>query len=206
MLRSKSLSQLSALFMAVATVACAGAKDSAEHQHPADSSMSMGMAEPVIPPGSLYIAADVKFMQGMIAHHGQAIAMAQMAASHGANAQLLKFTLKIDLSQRSEIDIMQNWLRDRKQYAPDTSAYLHMAMPGMLTAEQMKQLDAAKGAAFDKLFLKLMIQHHEGAIKMVADLLAVHPSPEPDLYNLAVDIDFDQRAEIEKMYEMLGTF
>jgi uncharacterized protein (DUF305 family) len=144
-------------------------------------------------------------MQGMIAHHAQAIAMAQMAASHGANPQLLRFTLKIDLSQRSEISIMQQWLRERNQHVPDSTAHQHMAMPGMLTAEQMKALDASRGAAFDKLFLELMIQHHEGAIKMVADLFAVNPSPEPDLFGLATDIDFDQRAEIEKMYEMLGT-
>jgi uncharacterized protein (DUF305 family) len=187
--------------------ACGGAKD-AESSAAAASDHSAhtipGLPAPVIPAGVPYTAADVHFMQGMIAHHGQAIAMARMAASHGANPQLLRFTLKIDLSQRAEIALMQQWLRDRNQHAPDSTAHLHIAMPGMLTAEQMKQLDAAKGAAFDKLFLELMIQHHEGAIKMVADLLAEHPSPEPDLYNLAVDIDFDQRAEIEKMHEMLG--
>ena len=184
--------------------ACANKQEAVDHSSH-DSASGAADTKIVIPPGALFVEADVKFVQGMIAHHGQAIAMAQMAASHGANPQLLKFTLKIDLSQRSEISIMQQWLRDRKQHVPDSSAHEHMAMPGMLTAEQMKQLDAARGKDFDKLFLELMIQHHQGAIKMVADLLAANPSPEPDLYNLAVDIDFDQKAEIEKMYEMLGT-
>jgi uncharacterized protein (DUF305 family) len=111
----------------------------------------------------------------------------------------------MDLAQRAEIDLMQRWLTDHDQAAPDSSSHLHVSMPGMLTPEQFKQLEAAKGAEFDRLFLTLMIQHHEGALKMVADLLgAPMAAQEPDVFGLANDIQFDQTAEIERMREMLG--
>jgi uncharacterized protein (DUF305 family) len=200
---------VAAILVAVVAAACArAANDAAKAPSASDTANahgSHGMAgDVVIPPGVAYTAADVHFMQGMIAHHGQAILMASMAKSHGAGPQLLTFTLKIDLSQRAEIDRMQWWLKDRKQAVPDSSAHQHMMMAGMLTAEQLKQLDAAKGKAFDKLFLELMIQHHEGAITMVDELFAANGGAEPDVYSLANDIKTDQTAEIQKMREMLG--
>ncbi|MNC97483.1 hypothetical protein D3C83_151530 [compost metagenome] len=79
-----------------------------------------------------------------------------------------------------------------------------MTMMGMLTPEQMKTLDAAKGPAFDRMFLEMMILHHEGALKMVADLLAANGAREADVFSLATDIDIVQRAEIEAMREMLA--
>jgi uncharacterized protein (DUF305 family) len=186
--------------MSLPAVACVKDKAAASGS-PADQHAT---ADGTIPPGALYTKADVEFMQGMIAHHAQAIEMSKMAVSHGARPQIVTFTLKIDLSQRAEIDLMQLWLRDRNQTVPDTNAHHHHTMPGMLTAEQMKQLDAAKGPAFDKLFLELMILHHEGAIKMVDDLFAANGGQEPEVYTLATDIKLDQTAEIEKMREMLG--
>jgi uncharacterized protein (DUF305 family) len=181
------------------------AVDSDEHSHPTDSAMSIGMAEPVIPEGAMYIAADVKFMQGMIAHHGQAVVMAKMAASHGANEQLLRFTQKIDLSQRGEIELMQHWLYEAEQEVPDSSAHLHMVMPGMLTVEQMQELDSASGKNFDRLFLLYMIEHHEGALTMVEELQTTPLSmQDPLLSSFATDIDTDQRAEILRMHQMLN--
>ena len=85
---------------------------------------------------------------------------------------MLKFANKIDQSQVAEIRLMQDWLARNGQFAPDTSSWRTMTMPGMLTAEQLKELDAAKGVEFDRAFLTLMIQHHEGALKMVTDLFA----------------------------------
>ena len=202
----QSAALLSGVALAAAAACAAGKDAELDHAHPGDSaaSMSMGMAEPVIPAGAFYIAADVKFMQGMIAHHGQAVAMAKMAKSHGANAELLKFTMKIDLSQQAEIALMQDWLYEREQDAPDSSAHHHMAMPGMLTEAQMKELDAARGKAFDRLFLIYMIQHHEGALKMVADLQATPLAMQDALLSsFSADIDTDQRAEILKMHQML---
>jgi uncharacterized protein (DUF305 family) len=194
-----------ALLTVMAVAACTRAKDAAPGDTSQAAHQHAGMgAEPVIPPGAQYTAADVKFMQGMIAHHAQAIEMAHMAKSHGAKPKMLTFTLKIDLSQRVEIDRMQGWLRDHNQPVPDTLAHHGMSMPGMLTPDQMKQLDAAKGADFDRLFLELMILHHEGALMMVDELFATpKAASEPDVYSLATDIRTDQTAEIELMREML---
>ena len=217
MKQSSSFCCFSALLLAVAVTACAAAKDSPatdaagmagmDHMHMGDSSMAMdlgGLAEPVVPPGSYFIAADVKFMQGMIGHHGQAVVMAAMAKNHGANDQMLRFTLKIAQSQTAEIGLMQNWLYEREQEVPDTNAWRKMKMPGMLTDEQMKELDAAKGKAFDKLFLIYMIQHHEGAIKMVAELQQTPLSRQDALLSaFSADVDTDQRAEIFRMHQML---
>jgi hypothetical protein len=103
----------------------------------------MGMApEIVIPKGAIYTKADVEFMQGMIAHHAQAVVMSRMATSHGANSAVLRMSNKIDQSQVPEIHIMQDWLRRNKQFVPDTSSWRHMMMDGMLTPEQMKKLDS----------------------------------------------------------------
>ena len=110
-----------------------------------------GMSAPVtIPKGAIFTEADVRFMQGMIAHHAQAIYMSRMAAAHGANARVLKFATKIDQSQIAEIRLMQGWLQRNSQFAPDTSSWRTMQMPGMLTADQLKELDAAKGVDFDR--------------------------------------------------------
>ena len=174
--------------------------DSSGHHHMA------GMEIPVtIPKGALYTEADVRFMQGMIAHHAQAIYMSRMAASRQANARLLKFANKIDQSQQAEIRLMQDWLRANNQVAPDTGSWRTMTMPGMLTAEQLAKLDAAKGAEFDKQFLTLMIQHHEGALKMVADLFATPlAGQDVDVSVFANDVQTVQTAEIDTMNQMLN--
>src|SRR5436190_4443163 len=117
------------------------ASDSATHGQMA------GMSMPVtIPKGALYTQADVQFMQGMIAHHAQAIYMSRLATSRGANPRLLKFANKIDQSQQAEIRLMQDWLVANKQSAPDTSSWRHMSMPGMLTPAQLATLDSSRGA------------------------------------------------------------
>src|SRR5881396_1740206 len=131
--------------------------------------MDMGH-EIVIPKGALFTKADVEFMQGMIAHHSQAIVMSRMAESHGANPQVLKLSNKIDQSQVPEIRIMQGWLQRNHQFVPDTSSWHNVMMSGMLTPEQLKELDAARGVEFDRAYLQMMIQHHAGALRMVDDL------------------------------------
>jgi uncharacterized protein (DUF305 family) len=163
------------------------------------------MAPVVIPKGALYTEADVRFMQGMIAHHAQAIYMSRMAAAHGANPRLLRFAQKIDQSQIAEIRLMQQWLRANNQAAPDTSSWRSMQMPGMLTVEQLATLAAAHGPEFDRNFLVLMIQHHQGALKMVADLFATpRAGQEVDVSVLANDIQTVQTAEIGVMQQMLA--
>src|ERR1043165_3289505 len=158
--------------------------------------MDMGR-EIVIPKGAPYTKADVEFMQGMIAHHAQAIVMSRMARSHGANPQVLKLSNKIDQSQVPEIRIMQGWLQRYNQFAPDTSSWHDMMMAGMLTTEQLKELDAAKGVAFDRAYLRLMIQHHAGALKMVQDLFnSPMAGQEVDVNVFANDVVTAQTAEI----------
>ncbi|MGH7653395.1 MAG: DUF305 domain-containing protein [Gemmatimonadaceae bacterium] len=171
-----------------------------------DSMAGMAMpAKITIPQGAIYTAADVEFMQGMIAHHAQAIYMTNMAAAHGASTRLVKFAAKIDQSQAAEIRLMQNWLNANSQFAPDTSSWRTMHMPGMLTADQLKELDAAKGVAFDRAFLTMMMQHHNGALKMVADLFATPlAGQEVNVSVFANDVVTVQTAEIGIMQRMLA--
>lgn len=184
-----------------------GASSSASAQDPATGGMAgmhhMG-GEIVIPKGATYTKADVEFMQGMIAHHAQAIVMSRMAEAHGASPQVLKLSTKIDQSQVPEIINMQKWLRRNGQFAPDTSSWRHMQMTGMLTDAQLKSLDAATGVDFDRAFLTLMIQHHAGALKMVDDLFA---SPlagqEVDVSVFANDVMTTQTGEIGIMRRLL---
>jgi len=165
--------------------------------------MNMGH-EIVIPKDALYTKADVEFMQGMIAHHAQAIVMSRMAESHGANPQVLKLSNKIDQSQVPEIRIMQLWLQRNKQFAPDTSSWHNMMMAGMLTSAQLKELDAAKGVEFDRAYLRLMIQHHVGALKMVEDLFAAPlAGQEVDVNVFANDVVTAQTTEIGIMQKLL---
>lgn len=180
----------------------------AEHQSQAASAAhdhAAGMPPVTIPPGSLITEADVRFMQGMIAHHAQAVHMTRLAAGAGASARVLKLAQKIDLSQAGEITLMQEWLRSHGQFAPDTSAWRSMQMAGMLTAEELSRLAAARGVEFDRLFLRLMIRHHEGAIQMVAQLLSTpRAAQDIDVNILANDVETTQTAEIGLMWQMLA--
>ena len=139
-----------------------------------------GMAMPghvMIPKGAIYTEADVLFMQGMIAHHAQAIYMSRLAAAHGANPRVTKFAIKIDQSQIAEIRIMQEWLRRYSQFAPDTGSWRTMTMPGMLTA----------------------------ALSMVKDLFATpRAGQEVDVSVFANDVVSVQTAEIGVMQQMIG--
>jgi uncharacterized protein (DUF305 family) len=165
------------------------------------------MSAPVrIPAGALFTEADVRFMQGMIAHHGQAIYMSRLAPSRGASPRMLRFTQKIDQSQAAEIRLMQEWLVANGQTAPDSGSWRGMMMAGMLTPEQLATLEAARGVAFDEQFLKLMIQHHEGALRMVADLFATpRAAQDVDVSVLANDVETTQTAEIGLMRQMLAS-
>lgn len=164
-----------------------------------------GMHHIEVPAGALYTVADVRFMQGMIAHHAQAIHMSRMAEAHKANPRVVRLAIKIDQSQVAEIRIMQDWLRNNGQHAPDTSSWRTMRMAGMLTEAQLKELDSATGADFDRAFLTLMIQHHEGALKMVEELFATpRAGQEVDVNVFANDVVAVQTAEIGIMRQLLS--
>jgi uncharacterized protein (DUF305 family) len=151
--------------------------------------------------------ADVKFMQGMIAHHAQAVEMTGLLKTRTNSEEMKKLALRIELSQADEIRMMERWLRDRRAEVPDPHAsHMHgeMPMPGLLTEAQMRQLGAARGADFDRLFLEDMIRHHDGALVMVKDLLATPgAAQDSDIFTFISDIDADQRMEMERMGAML---
>ncbi|MBZ5558656.1 MAG: DUF305 domain-containing protein [Acidobacteriia bacterium] len=154
-----------------------------------------------------YIAADIKFMQGMIGHHAQAIEMAALVPSRTASEGLKTLALRIDVSQKDEINMMQGWLEARGQQAPGRGGHNMngpMLMPGMLTQEEMDRLAAATGAEFDRRFLEGMIKHHFGALTMVEQLFAT-PGAGQDvsIFSYASDVDADQRMEIDRMGAML---
>ncbi len=164
--------------------------------------------------------ADVRFMQGMIPHHAQAIEMVDLMPGRTTNEQLLRLGGRIEISQRDEIALMSRWLRERGEAVPGEQAMGdeagghaamghdgmdHALMPGMLTPEQMQQLADANGVEFDALFLELMIGHHEGALIMVSELFATPGGGQESFtYQFAADVDADQEMEIRRMQQMLG--
>jgi uncharacterized protein (DUF305 family) len=131
--------------------------------------------------------------------------MSRMAEAHHASPRLLRLAQKIEQSQVAEITIMQDWLRRNGQAVPDTSSWRTMKMAGMLTDEQLKELDAASGTDFDRAYLEGMIQHHEGALKMVDDLFATPlAGQEVNVNVFANDVVTVQTAEIGAMQRMLS--
>lgn len=165
-----------------------------------------------------YTKADIAFMTGMISHHAQAIVMSKWAPTHGASSSVQTLAARIINAQQDEIRTMQQWLLDRNQPAPDGHAGMMMhgagmsmdgskgesLMPGMLTDDQLKQLDAAHGPEFDRLFLTFMIQHHRGAITMVKQLFETYGAAQDELiFKYASDVNVDQTTEIARMQRML---
>jgi uncharacterized protein (DUF305 family) len=162
-----------------------------------------------------YVEADIRFMSGMISHHAQAIAMSKLAPSRGASASVMRLTERIINAQTDEIRLMAVWLTDRNQPVPKASPtgmrmvmggveHDHL-MPGMLSPEQMKQLEQARGAEFDRLFLTFMIQHHRGAVAMVQELFGSYGAGvDETVFKFASDVNVDQATEIARMQTMLA--
>lgn len=184
---------------ALAVAACtfpAAAQDHAGH--------GQGAAQPA------HTDADVRFIEGMLAHHGQALEMTALVPQRASREDVRLMAERIEVSQRDEIEIMHRWLRHRGLPVPDTAmqhmhaGMHHEAMPGMLTPEEMARLADSTGPAFDRLFLESMIRHHEGALTMVAQLFATAGAGQgSDIYDIAAQVDSDQRIEIARMWQML---
>lgn len=179
-----------------------------------------------------YTQADVDFMNGMIHHHAQAITISRWAVSHGASPAVQRLTARIINAQSDEINLMRSWLIDRGRTAPQvdsagnltmpamasmtgmshdahaghgaTNAQGQMEMPGMLNAEQLAELNAARGADFDRLFLTYMIQHHRGAVAMVQTLFsAAGAGQDETVFKFANDVEVDQGTEIRRMMSLM---
>ena len=155
--------------------------------------------------GVSYTEADVRFMQGMIPHHQQALTMTELVRRHATTDAVRQMALRMEISQRDEIALMETWLRNHGEPTrmPGMDHGNHL-MPGMLTPEQMEELRNARGVEFDRLFLEYMIQHHLGAIEMVARLFATPgAAQESTVFKFAEDVDADQTMEIERMQRVL---
>ncbi len=153
---------------------------------------------------------DVRFMQDMIPHHNQAVQMADLVADRTNRPEVVDAAGRITLSQQDEIELMEQWLTDRGEPVPDPAdhAAMHTShrMAGMATPDQLADLDSSEGTDFDRLFLQLMITHHEGAVTMVEELLEQPGSAyDPVLFEFANDVENDQTAEIERMHALLIT-
>lgn len=222
MTASHARSTTAALLAAIVAAACggAGARPVGTLPPPAavaqtdSAAIARAQADSIAYP---YTAADIHFMSGMISHHAQAILMAGWASSHSASAAVQRLAERIINAQQDEIVLMQLWLADRRQPVPEASPQgLRMIMsgrehvllmPGMLSAEQLEQLDQARGTEFDRLFLTFMIQHHQGAVAMVKELFGSHGAARDlTVFKLASDINVDQNTEIKRMELMLAAF
>ena len=162
-----------------------------------------------------FTEADVRFVTGMIGHHAQALVMGALAPTHGAGPSVQILAARIINSQQDEIALMQQWLGERGEPVPEvmiagTELMVHGAeyalhMPGMLTPDQMRELDEARGTEFDRVFLTYMIQHHRGAVTMVDDLFGGETATQDEaVFKLASDIQADQLTEIARMGRMLA--
>lgn len=169
--------------------------------------------------GGPYSAADVAFMQGMIAHHAQALVMTDMVPERTENRDIRTLARRVEATQETEILRMRRWLEARDEPVPEIAyeisgddamgphapAMDHAHMAGMLTAEELDRLAAASGEEFDRLFLESMISHHRGALVMVADLFATEGAgQEAEVFMFASDVDADQRGEIARMENLLN--
>jgi uncharacterized protein (DUF305 family) len=155
-----------------------------------------------------YTAAEIRFMQGMIGHHAQALEMTKLLPTRTARPEMELLAKRIEISQTDEIEMMREWLQARGAPPPDPHAHHAPGatlMPGMLTPDEMQQLAGANGAEFDRLFLTFMIRHHEGALVMVEELFETPGAgQQSDTFAFASDVDTDQRMEIARMSALLG--
>ena len=164
-----------------------------------------------------YIEADVKFLQGMIVHHEQAILMSSMVGKRTNNPTIVDLADRIDASQEDEISFMEGWLKDRDESIPGENDHhmmghhdmnhhdmdMHLEMVGMASPEQLNKLENSKSTDFDRLFLQLMIAHHDGALEMVKELKKFSGAAyDPILNEFVSDLVNDQGVEIERMNVM----
>ena len=175
---------------------------------PGDPARELSAEEAIKIADTSYSPADAQFMQDMIPHHHQALEMAALVADRTNRPELIDVAGRINVSQGDEIEFMQQWLRERGEQVPDPTDHEAMhtdhTMAGMATPEQMAELAESESTAFDRLFLTLMITHHEGAVTMVEELLEQPGSAyDPVLFEFTTNVTNDQTAEIERMNALL---
>lgn len=220
MRRSRTSWAIAVLVAALAATACGGAARSESTPAATPAAGSTAELEAIYrarvdSARTRFTEADVRFMTHMIAHHAQALVMARLAPTHGASPAIQTLAARVLNAQQDEIATMQQWLRERGQPVPEvhvmgTEVMVHGAdhaahMPGMLTPEQLRELDRARGPEFDRLFLTNMIEHHRGAVAMVHDLFRTDGAGQDEaVFKIASDIQVDQLTEVARMEQMLS--
>ena len=148
--------------------------------------------------------ADIQFMQDMIHHHSQAIEMTDWVPSRASNRAVKLIAQRMQRSQEAEIEMMERWLKDQGAEPPsDHSTHGGKLMPGMLTDEQLDRLEAGDGRRFDRLFLRYMTRHHQGALKMVTELRESGGGLQSEIDKFAREVATDQEIEIQRMQDLL---
>ncbi|MER6950304.1 DUF305 domain-containing protein [Nonomuraea sp. NPDC000554] len=192
-LRKLALAGLATGALALLT-ACGGSADSTSGHD-----MSTTKSSSSQPSSATFNDADVVFAQMMIPHHQQAVEMADLAATRASDKEIKDLAAKIKAAQDPEIQTMRGWLKSWGKEEP--SGGMGHSMPGIMSEEEMKKLEAAKGAAFDKQFAQLMIAHHNGAIDMARTEQAQGSNAEAK--DLAKAIETGQQAEVQQMQDLL---
>ena len=207
---------LSAIFVTVAVVAAlpASAQDPppaiVQPGAPGEPTRTLTIEEAAALGRLVHVDADVRFMEGMIHHHDQALDMTELLTTRTESEEMRLLAQRIEISQTDEIRMMARWLEARGENAPrvdeEDAVPLHddQLMPGMLTKRQMAQLAGATGETFDRIFLQFMIVHHEGALTMVERLFMTSGAgQEPEISQFASHVDADQVIEMGRMRTML---
>lgn len=205
---------LAVALVAVLLTACAGTEDAPAPTGRIIQGAAPGQAGAVLTemPSMQPVevtADDVSFMRHMIVHHGQALQMTELVGERSGRQDVPLFAERIHLSQEDEIRLMEEWLQTHRlavlridDAGGGHGAHALGQMPGMITEEQLAELEAADGEDFDRLFLRLMYAHHDGAVTMVQDLQEGEQGTDPILWNLVTDIDSDQRIEMDRILQM----
>ncbi|WP_401000450.1 DUF305 domain-containing protein [Agromyces sp. GXQ0307] len=209
---ARSFGVAAALLVALGLTGCTAGGDDPESTGPVVQLGAPGEENRTLSPDEAaaieqpeHTDADIAFMQMMILHHDQAVTMTEWVDGRTTDRDLRLMAERMRVSQSDEIEFMSDWLRDRgTPLRGDHASHGAEMMPGMLTDEQLEELEAATGEDFERLFLEYMIQHHSGALQMVADLRAAGGGMEVMVSRFANDVEGDQGIEIARMQQMLA--
>jgi uncharacterized protein (DUF305 family) len=169
---------------------------------PGESASTVMSDEIEAPDGSVYNLLDATFMRMMIPHHAQGLEIAVLAPGRASHPQVLAIAERIKAAQLPEIAVMRAWLNARGLSEEDRSGHDHATMAGMQKLEAIQALKASTGDAFDRTFVEMMTAHHQGAVKMATDVLAVCRNGQVE--ELATAIASEQAAEIHRLREALA--
>lgn len=173
---------------------------------PGEPNRTLSPSEAAALESPTHVEADVVFLRDMLHHHSQALVMTGYVEANTDSEDIRLLAERMQTSQEDEMKLMEGWLQKNGEPVrdPDAGHDAHVGMPGLLTDAELASLEAAKGKAFDKLFLELMIKHHQGAVQMVVDLREAEGGQEVEIGTIAQHVEADQNIEIGRMQEMLA--